>query len=117
MSRKDKMTAHNVMFKLWESTAKQLSSDDLEWFAEAEGLAMDELENLSTVMMGIGCLVNSDERAGNFQRKESVATLLFNLNHQVETISGLLHIANSATDRLNHPDIYSLIDKQKPEHS
>ncbi len=99
-------TISNCFYELWEASAEHLTEKQLSWFAGFSDYAENQARNLADVVVGIGCLVASDDDAGSFQDKQAIATLLFSINQQLETISGLIHVSSSAADRLINPKMY-----------
>lgn len=108
-------TTSNALRYLWEKSADRLSNDELKWFADLNDKAGDEADELSRIVMGIGCLIGSDKSAGNFQSAASVAGLMFNLSHQLDTIAGLAQISTQAQERLDYPAYYKKPRKTSQE--
>lgn len=111
-----RLDTSNVLFELWERTAPTLNKSELEWFAGASDHAEQIVGNLRHVIEGVGCLVASDElrgkgqpRAGSFQEAPDVATLLYSIEQQLDTVQGLMNVGLSAGYRLRHPEQYSQI--------
>lgn len=105
-------TAESVMFELWERTAPSLTTEELRWFARATDQAQNILTAMTPVVESIGGLVSHDGntqgvRAGNFQGADDVPGLLFNITHQLQTIAGLIHVGDSAAQRLYLPEAYA----------
>jgi len=105
-------TASNCMYKLWEASADNLTREQLKWFASLSGLAERQAQNLADVVEGIGCIV-ADDKTGSFDSGSPLSTLLFNINQQIETISGLVHVSSNAYDRLVDPEIYERFKKMR----
>ena len=100
------LSAESIMFELWERAAPSLSKEELEWFSNASEHADTLTQDLQEVLEGIGCLVNDNDKPVSFQSSGSVATLLFNISRQLETVSGLIHVGDSASSRLLYPERY-----------
>jgi|GEM_PF-3173023 len=100
----------SALSTLWEKAAASLTTNELEWFARFTGQAEREVATLSETIMGIGCLISSDDNTGNFQSKSDVSELLFNVSNQLDAIKGMIHIGNQSAGRLRYPDLYERID-------
>lgn len=107
----------NMLHELWERTASRLSESELEWFARASEHASHIVGNLRHVVEGIGCLVANDgslqnigDKSGNFQSADSVSSLLFSIENQLDSVQGLMNIGSSASNRLRNPDLYRRIE-------
>lgn len=107
----------NMLHELWERASPSLSDSELEWFAGASEHAGNIVGNLRHVVEGIGCLVANDGsgqdiscRAGNFQSANSVSSLLFSIENQLDSLQGLINIGDSAGHRLRNPDLYRRIE-------
>lgn len=107
-------TVSNCMYKLWESSADNLTSEQLKWFAGLSDGIEAQIRCLAEVTEGIGCMV-ADDTTGSFSDGRSLSTLMFNINHQLETITGLVQISRSAYDRLAYPEIYERLKKIRAE--
>lgn len=105
------MRASNVFINLWNKAADHLTTQELEWFSHLSGHAAMEADNLAEVTENLGCLINSDKETGCFESAGNVATLLFNISHQIDTIHSLIHISCDAEGRLKHPDIWPPAEK------
>lgn len=57
----------------------------------------------------------SDDTAGSFKHNQPLSALMFNINHQLETITGLLQVSGNAYDRLAYPEIYGRLKKIRTE--
>jgi hypothetical protein len=108
--------ASTILDELWERTADTLTTKELEWFANSIDYTQMQGDNLSEVISGIGCEIGSGD-FGSFNDKENLATLLFSISHQVDTISGMMRIAASAQRRLYKPEIYSMTRKSEVHHA
>jgi hypothetical protein len=85
------------MSLLWEKESRELHVHELEWLAEDIPEYIGQMTySLSKVLMGLGCLIATDESTGVLQDKDDVPQLLFNLSHQVDAIQGLANIARDA---------------------
>jgi hypothetical protein len=97
---------------LWESAASRLDDEELEWYSGFVDTAQNETANLASIIMQLGCLIGNEHNTacsmatGCFQRPDSVSELLFSLSFSLDTITGLLHIGDSAQGRLKRPDLY-----------
>lgn len=107
----------NVLFELWKRTERSLSKSELSWFAKSAWHAHQETNNLRDILSGLGCLISADTQSGALQDKSSLSSLLFSVSTQLDTIGGMLEIGNAATDRLLHPEIYSLLEGRIDPHS
>lgn len=97
--------AENCFYRLWEVAADHLTKEELHWFESLIDHAEFQGVNLSSVVEGIGCMI-SDDDTGSFSNKERVSDLLFNINSQLETITGLIRVSSSAAGRLSNPELY-----------
>lgn len=98
--------AENCFYRLWEASADHLNEEQLHWFSSLIELTERQAADLSYVVEGIGGMVNDDDNTGSFSSKKSISTLLFNINNQLETITGLIHVSSSAAYRLSNPELY-----------
>ncbi|HET7831819.1 MAG TPA: hypothetical protein VFK88_02530 [Gallionella sp.] len=110
-------TARRIMSELWDRAADSLSTEELKWFAGSSEFTRMQARNLSEVVEGIGCLIGSDENAGNFQEAGSVTTLLFNISHSIDTIAGMMEISDFAQDRLINADHYQRLKEYKKKYA
>ena len=53
------------------------------------------------------------KQAGNLRDNEDLPDLLFSIANSIGTIQGLIHIGNSANDRLKNPERYRKSDEIK----
>lgn len=90
-------TTASAMALMWEMAHKQMSAQEMEWFADgaAEQVGND-VRALSAVVEDTACLLASDEVSGAFQTAKSTSTLLFNLHNQLDAIAGLAEISEQA---------------------
>ena len=86
-----------AMQELWEKAARNLSAQELDWFAEgAARQVCNEARALGTVLERAASLVSSD---AGFHLETDNSDLFFNLHNQLSTIHGLAEIAAEATSR------------------
>lgn len=95
-----------ALFCLWEKSAGSMTDGELKWFSQFTDEAEHKAADLSEIVAGIGCEIGNEKNFGSFQIKGEVATLLFNIAHQIDTIRGMIQIGDSANDRLRHPEGY-----------
>lgn len=91
------LTTSAVMGLLWQKAQRELHTHELQWLA---GGATEHIGNmahsLSEVLSGLGCLIDANEKSGSLSSKDDVTQLMYNLSHQLDTISGLSSIADGA---------------------
>lgn len=97
--------AENCLYRLWEASADRLTDDDLRWFKSLIDHAEFQAVNLSSVIEGVGCMV-ADDDTGSFSSNSRISDLLFSINSQLETITGLIHVSSAAAHRLSKPEFY-----------
>jgi len=86
-----------AMQELWEKAARNLSAQELDWFAEgAARQVCNEARALGAVLERAASLVSSD---AGFRFETDNSDLFFNLHNQLSTIEGLAEIAAEATSR------------------
>ena len=105
------MRASSAFINLWNKAVNHLTTQELEWFSNLSSPAAMEADNLAEVTENLGCLIYNDKETGYFKSAGDVATLLFNICHQIDTIRGLIHISCDAECRLKHPDIWPPAEK------
>jgi hypothetical protein len=105
------LTPGRALEALWQECQGDAPQALIEWFAaDATDAAVQHLRNLSEVVEGIGCLVQTDgarqpgEQAGNFQDGGDVGTLLYHVSQSIETLAHLADIGDSAKYWLLHPE-------------
>lgn len=101
-----------VMRELWNATneGRNMSPAQLEWldeYANAVGGMM--LQNLQTVLTGVGCLILSDAdagsrsgvRSGALQSPSDVAEFIFMTENLIDAAVGMLEIGSDAGFRVH----------------
>ncbi|MEQ1485991.1 hypothetical protein [Methyloglobulus sp.] len=97
----------NTLTTLLGKAKGNLAESELKWLTGLADFVECETENLSKTLSALGCLVGSDENnTGSFQNGSQTSALLFSLSNQLDTLSGLAHVANYAQDRFNNPELY-----------
>lgn len=96
----------NALLYLWKKSADTLTDAELTWFSGLMYDAEEEMGNLYEVVNDLGCIVSGGD-TGNFQDKNSVSHLLFNIAHQINTIKGMYLIGSRAEDRLKNKNLYT----------
>mgnify|MGYP000903194961 CR=1 FL=1 len=87
---------------LFKRSADRLTDDELSTVAESSVEAENIVGHIATLCEGIGCLVAADgdrqrgASAGNFQRAEDVATLLWALGGMASYAKGMMNVAGWA---------------------
>ena len=99
-------TTSNILAELWEKSSSNYSKEELEWFTGADQEAEMLIGELENTLESLGCLVASDGGTGNFQSKCDVSQLLFLTVQSLRTVRGLIHVSDSAKDRLINPELY-----------
>jgi hypothetical protein len=91
-------TAESAISLLWSKASDSMSLQELEWYAAgAAERVTSAASELSAVLEGMACMVESDVESGSFQSARSTSMLLFNLQNQLSTIAGLAEIAAQAS--------------------
>jgi hypothetical protein len=90
-----------VLFRRAESS---LTLEELDEMSDLADLAGDEAQGLARVCENLAGIVLSDggpegPGAGNFQESDSVAHLLCHIAHDLDVISGLIEVGQSAKNR------------------
>lgn len=94
-----------VMRELWNATneGRNMSPEQLEWFKQANEVGAMMLQNLQTVLTGVGCLIMSDAddsrsgvRSGALQFPGDVAELLFMTENLIDAAVGMIEIGGEA---------------------
>ncbi|HUW38589.1 MAG TPA: hypothetical protein VMV91_14790 [Rhodocyclaceae bacterium] len=93
------MSTMLMMDTLWDAAKPNLTDKQLAELDSYEDIR-NQLQNISDVMSGIGCLVADDEMAGNFQHKSDVPTLLFMFANLIDTQARAIFIAGEAGSML-----------------
>jgi hypothetical protein len=93
-------TDFDALSLLWNKAKNNLDEQELKNVAGLDGHAGFLAGNLTGIVEGLGCLVLSDNNAGNFQDADSVSTLLFSISNQIDHIHGLLFISGEASAKL-----------------
>ena|ERR1035437_6522614 len=109
-------SASSILSELWERTADTLTTKELEWFADSGTHTLMQARNLSESIEKFGCEI-SDSGFGSLERPCDIATLLFTISHQMETIHGMMDIALSAHNRIARPDVYGIARKSEAPHA
>lgn len=90
-------TSSHAMCMLWGKAAPKMKPHELKWLSSG---IFDHIESeagsLSMMLMSIGCMM-SDDSSGMFDDKHKVSDLLFYVSSQLNSISGLVHIADDAS--------------------
>lgn len=111
-----------VIYELWERCCDNLSDRELEWFAGAGEYAEHVAFQLEQVVDGVGCMVSNDTSenggtpTGYFTPEHSLPALLFSISQSISHIRALINIADSASDRLIHPERYQREEKKGVNH-
>jgi hypothetical protein len=91
--------ASTALKNLWGFTPDTMPREQLEWFAELSFAAQIEAENIADFMNTFGSLLNgADEDFA--PSKERMATILFSLADQVETLAAMVQIGEAADYQL-----------------
>jgi hypothetical protein len=86
---------------LYNRAADQLTDAELTWFSSSmREQAVVELEDLSTSLEAAACLVSEANLSQSMVSESAIATFLFSLHNQIETISCFFRIAADADFRL-----------------
>lgn len=101
------LSAHSIMFELWERNTDSFTVDELEWFKNAAEHAETLASDLEDVLEGLGCLILDDVSrlqegtpcVGSFHG-DGVPALLFFIAKNLNTIQGLIHVGDSARFKL-----------------
>lgn len=89
--------ATNAMLLLWQRASDRMTEDELNWFAEgAPELVQLQAEHLSTVTMGLGCLIGNDDSSGALSDRHDVSAILWSVSHQVGVLGALTNVARDA---------------------
>lgn len=98
-----------VIRELWKATGegRNMSPAQLEWFASANNVGADMLQNLQTVLTGVGCLILNDAeksesgvRSGALQSPNDLASLLFMAENLIDAAVSMIEIGGEAAYRL-----------------
>jgi hypothetical protein len=101
----------NALINLWELAADHMEPKQLKWFAGLTEFAQMEAENLSTTLSTLATLHENDENG--WMGEGDVTNILYSASYQVATLAALINIATSAADRLNNPNPYEKMKKEK----
>lgn len=89
------------MITLWSvADQRKLTDEVLNELRRQDNVTM-QLDCLSEVIDGIGCLVASDKDAGNFTSTEDLPTLMFSLSTTIKDISAMAWVGNEARSLLS----------------
>lgn len=103
-SRRGIVTPASVMRELWYATdeGRNLTQAELEWLAAADQAGGLMLQNLQTVLSGVGCLILADAaedkglRSGALQSPSEVAEMLFTVGNMIDAAVGMIEIGQGA---------------------
>jgi hypothetical protein len=96
----------NITNKLWQHAADKLSTDELQWFANASESALIAMQNIEDVAQGIACMIGNEEEntehyTGAFRDAQSASGLLFFMAESMQHARSLATVGMGAQDRLH----------------
>jgi hypothetical protein len=106
--------ASTALKNLWGLTHDPMSREQLEWFAELSFAAQIEAENIADFLNAFGRLLNGADEAFE-PSKETMATILFSLANQVETLAAMVQIGEAADYQLAELDKANTEGNKKPD--
>jgi len=90
------------MITLWSvADPRKLTDEVLDQLQRQQVNVTMQLDCLSEVIDGIGCLVASDKDAGNFTSTEDLPGLMFSLSSTIKDISAMAWVGNEARSLLS----------------
>src|SRR5450830_805340 len=96
-------TSAAVISELWLRASENMSHEEIKWLCHASEEAGCMTANLRHVVEGIAGLVGTDSQAGNFQRKDDVAILLYFIGQYLSSIEAMSEIGSEAEYRMRAP--------------
>jgi len=90
------VSGKSVISELWKRASENMNHDEIKWFSGAGEQANVMIFNLKQVTEGIAGLVGADERAGNFEDRQELATLLWFIGDALGTIEAMMDISAEA---------------------
>jgi hypothetical protein len=91
--------ASNALTNLWEYSKNTLGKEQLEWYAGLSDAANQEAQNIADHLTAFGLLLNDADQSAH-PTGETMASILFSLATQVNTIAALVQIGTDADFRL-----------------
>ncbi|MDD2743009.1 MAG: hypothetical protein PHV02_12090 [Rhodocyclaceae bacterium] len=87
---------HHPMITLWTIADPRKLTDEVLDELRVQTDVTNQLDCLSEVIEDIGCLVGSDEAAGNFANKDDFPQLMFSLSSTISNLSAMAWVGNEA---------------------
>lgn len=105
---RDRPDVAGVLHLLWEKSRYTLTDGELAGLANATSVVSDTLENLSTMLVEIGCVDGAANSSPDAKHGciTDASTVLFPLAEWLSAQAALLQVADHATAMLLQPSVY-----------